>query len=93
VTHRRIRAGWVSQPQAVWLRQARFKVHLWSGPVFGLYVVMIHRATAWLLDRHDNLLEGRTGRRISGIGALALLLLCVTGPSSGGRESRDGSEA
>jgi uncharacterized iron-regulated membrane protein len=38
-----------------------------------------YRVTAWLLDLHDNLLGGRTGRRINGIGALLLLLLCVTG--------------
>jgi uncharacterized iron-regulated membrane protein len=38
-----------------------------------------YRVTAWLLDLHDNLLGGRTGRRINGIGALLLLLLCATG--------------
>jgi len=37
------------------------------------------RVTAWLLDLHDNLLAGETGRRVNGIGALMLLLLSVTG--------------
>ena len=38
-----------------------------------------YRATAWLLDLHDNLLGGTTGRRINGIGALALMVLSITG--------------
>ncbi len=38
-----------------------------------------YRATAWLLDLHDNLLGGPTGRRINGIGALVLMALSITG--------------
>ena len=38
-----------------------------------------YRVTAWLLDLHDNLLGGTTGRRINGIGALLLIVLSVTG--------------
>lgn len=38
-----------------------------------------YRATAWLLDLHDNLLGGPTGRRINGIGALVLMVLAITG--------------
>ena len=38
-----------------------------------------YRTTAWLLDLHDNLLGGTTGRRVNGIGALFLLLLSLTG--------------
>jgi uncharacterized iron-regulated membrane protein len=37
------------------------------------------RFTRWLLDLHDNLLLGETGRRINGIGALLLVGLCATG--------------
>ena len=33
----------------------------------------------WLLDLHDNLLAGETGRSVNGIGAVLLLLLAVTG--------------
>jgi len=33
----------------------------------------------WLQDLHVNLLAGTTGRFVNGIGALLLLLLCVTG--------------
>jgi uncharacterized iron-regulated membrane protein len=32
-----------------------------------------------LIDLHDNLLAGPTGRRVNGVGALALLALAVTG--------------
>ena len=37
------------------------------------------RSTAWLLDLHDNLLSGETGRKVNGIGALCVTLLCITG--------------
>jgi len=33
----------------------------------------------WLIDLHDNLLGGRSGRVVNGIGGLLLMLLCVTG--------------
>jgi uncharacterized iron-regulated membrane protein len=32
-----------------------------------------------LIDLHDNLLAGETGRRVNGVGAIAVLLLAVTG--------------
>ena len=38
-----------------------------------------YRITAWLLDLHDNLLGGETGRRVNGIGAVFLFLLSITG--------------
>lgn len=34
---------------------------------------------AWLLDLHDNLLAGETGRAVNGVGAILLLVLAVTG--------------
>lgn len=34
---------------------------------------------SWLVDFHDNLFSGPTGRRINGIGGFALLLIIVTG--------------
>ena len=37
------------------------------------------RLTTWLLDLHDNLLSGDTGREVNGIGAVAMALLSVTG--------------
>ncbi len=162
---------WLQQPQGLLVRKALFQVHLWSGLVVGLYVLVISlsgsvlvyrnelytafspqpvivqgvgnplaaddlrgaarraysgyeisnvqagetpnhaveitltrgeqtrrrlfhpytgedlgdplpagfRMTQWLLDLHDNLLSGPTGRKVNGIGALFLLLLCATG--------------
>jgi uncharacterized iron-regulated membrane protein len=32
-----------------------------------------------LIDAHDNLLSGRTGRLVNGAGAIAVLLMCLTG--------------
>ena len=38
-----------------------------------------YRVSAWMLDLHDNLLGGRTGRKINGIGAFFFIVLAVTG--------------
>ena len=32
---------WLQQPQRVWLRRALFQVHLWTGLILGLYVVVL----------------------------------------------------
>jgi uncharacterized iron-regulated membrane protein len=32
---------WWRQPQRVWLRRAAFQVHLWTGLILGLYIVML----------------------------------------------------
>ena len=37
------------------------------------------RSATWLLDFHDNLLNGETGRRTNGFGAALLIVLAVTG--------------
>ena len=37
------------------------------------------RLTTWLLDLHDNLLAGDTGRTVNGLGAVLLAVLSVTG--------------
>ncbi len=39
----------------------------------------VFRVVEWLVDLHENLLLGMTGRAINGIGALGLTLLCLTG--------------
>jgi uncharacterized iron-regulated membrane protein len=36
-------------------------------------------AIEWVVDLHDNLLSGTTGRTVNGVGALLFLLLAVTG--------------
>lgn len=37
------------------------------------------RTVTWLLDLHDNLLSGKTGRLANGVGGLLLTILCLTG--------------
>jgi uncharacterized iron-regulated membrane protein len=53
--------------------------HPFTGEDLGDPVPAGFRFTAWLLDLHDNLLGGETGRRINGIGALFVTLLSLTG--------------
>ena len=162
---------WVKRPQKIWLRRATFQIHLWSGVILGLYILMMSvtgsiveysnelyryatpkaiiststaprltddeltaavlrvypgftvtnlgrasnsdqavdvylrhgndlrrrffdprsgvdlgdsipfqiRAVSWLLDLHDNLLAGSRGRKINGAGAVALILVAISG--------------
>ena len=37
------------------------------------------RAVEWLVDLHDNLLAGETGRLMNGIGGIVFTVLIVTG--------------
>ena len=53
--------------------------HPYTGEDLGDPLPLGFRLTAWLLDLHDNLLSGPTGRKINGIGALFILVLSVTG--------------
>jgi uncharacterized iron-regulated membrane protein len=162
---------WVHRPQKIWLRRALFQIHLWSGIILGLYILLMSvtgsvlvyrnelyraatrepvvstlsgplltdeqlgeaarqsypgyrvvkltrarnqdqavdiqlrqgnefktrqfdprsgsdlgdavpfgiRAVSKLMDLHDNLLAGPTGRTVNGAGAFALLALAITG--------------
>jgi uncharacterized iron-regulated membrane protein len=84
---------WRERPEHVWLRQALFQVHFWVGAIVGGYILLVSvsgslvvfrrnvntAAVQWLIDFHTNLLGGPTGRRINGIGAISLVLLCLTG--------------
>ena len=44
---------WASQPQRVWLRRAIFQLHLWSGLILGLYVVMLSITGSALVYRTE----------------------------------------
>lgn len=59
--------------------RTRRLVHPATGADLGPTLPLGYRVSAWMLDLHDNLLGGSTGRRVNGIGALALLVLCGTG--------------
>ena len=45
----------------------------------GLTYPPITEAIEWVVDLHDNLLTGTTGRMVNGIGALSFLTLAITG--------------
>jgi len=53
--------------------------HPFTGEDLGNPLPVGYRASAWMLDLHDNLLGGTTGRRINGIGAFSFIVLAVTG--------------
>ena len=53
--------------------------HPYTGEDLGDPLPVGYRASAWMLDLHDNLLGGRTGRKINGIGAFFFIVLSVTG--------------
>ena len=53
--------------------------HPFTGEDLGDLLPTGFRLTAWTLDFHDNLLQGKTGRRVNGIAALLILLLSATG--------------
>lgn len=53
--------------------------HPFTGENLGNPLPLGYRVTAWMLDLHDNLLYGQTGRQVNGVGALLLVVLCLTG--------------
>jgi uncharacterized iron-regulated membrane protein len=53
--------------------------HPFTGGDLGSNLSLGFRFTAWVRDLHDNLLRGKTGRRVNGLGALLVFLLGVTG--------------
>jgi uncharacterized iron-regulated membrane protein len=85
---------WLDHPEKSWVRNIFFQVHFWVGAVVGAYIfvmsvsgsLIVYRnelsrkvSIEWLVDLHENLLAGSTGRWVNGIGAVCLALLCVTG--------------
>ena len=51
----------------------------YTGADLGHRLPIPYRLTTWLLDLHDNLLYGETGRRVNGLGAIILTLLAGSG--------------
>jgi uncharacterized iron-regulated membrane protein len=44
---------WTRQPQKIWLRRAIFQVHLWSGIVLGLYILLMSVTGSVLVYRNE----------------------------------------
>ena len=53
--------------------------HPYTGEDLGDSIPTGIRFLNWMIDLHDNLLAGDTGRFVNGIGAIFLVLLCLTG--------------
>jgi uncharacterized iron-regulated membrane protein len=85
---------WLQHPERFRVRQALFQIHLWVGAGVGLYValmsvtgsIIVFRdelsrwfSVEWLVNLHENLLSGSTGRFVNGIGAICVTSLCLTG--------------
>jgi uncharacterized iron-regulated membrane protein len=85
---------WKEHPEQSRIRQYLFQIHLWTGAAAALYVLLLSISGSLIVFRnefshwfsleaivrfHTNLLSGPVGRTINGIGALSLLVLCLTG--------------
>lgn len=85
---------WLQHPERLWLHKFFFQIHYAAGIAAGLYVlvmsvsgsIIVYRnelrpsvAVEWLVNLHENLLSGSSGRLVNGIGAFGCTLLCLTG--------------
>jgi len=85
---------WLQHPERSRVRHVFFQIHLSVGVGVGLYVLLmsisgsmiVHRnevsrwfSVEWLVNLHENLLAGSTGRLVNGIGAICVTSLCLTG--------------
>jgi uncharacterized iron-regulated membrane protein len=54
--------SWLRNPKKLWLRRAVFQVHLWSGIILGLYVVVVCVSGSAIVFRNDieDVLAART---------------------------------
>lgn len=85
---------WLEHPERSLLRHALFQIHYWIGAMLGLYValmsvtgtILVHgnELAGWpfvrrLANLHENLMGGRPGHLVNGVGAICLTVLCLTG--------------
>jgi uncharacterized iron-regulated membrane protein len=50
---RGLRRAWLWRPKSTWIRKAVFQLHLWSGLLLGLYVVVVCVSGSALVFRND----------------------------------------
>jgi len=85
---------WLQHPEKSWVRNAFFRIHLWVGAAVSVYVLLmsisgsmiVYRnelsrrfSIEWIVNFHENLLPGSTGRLVNGLGAIFVTSLCLTG--------------
>jgi uncharacterized iron-regulated membrane protein len=67
----------------VWMEHGKARIQRlfdpYTGEDLGDSVALSIRVAAWFAKLHTDLLYGDTGRKVNGIGAIFLTLLCVTG--------------
>jgi len=67
----------------VWLEQGKNRIQRlfdpYTGEDLGDSVPQSIRVAAWLAKLHTDLLYGDTGRKVNGVGAILLTLLCISG--------------
>lgn len=59
---------WLRRPQNIWLRRAVFQIHLWSGIILGIYVLLVSVSGSAIVFRNDlyDLLFEKTKVEVSG---------------------------
>jgi uncharacterized iron-regulated membrane protein len=71
------------RPVDIWMNRGKSdKKHLfdpYTGADLGETIPPGVRTLDWLVSLHDDLLSGFTGRTINGIGAIVLIVLCISG--------------
>ena len=85
---------WLHHPERSWVRNAFFQIHLWLGVSVGVYILLMSISGSmivfrnelsrrfsieWIVNLHENLLSGSTGRLVNGIGAICVTSLGLTG--------------
>jgi uncharacterized iron-regulated membrane protein len=85
---------WLDHPEKSRVRNVLFQVHFWVGAVIAAYIfvmsvsgsLIVYRnelsgrvSVEWLVNLHENWLAGSTGHWVNGVGAICLILLCLTG--------------
>jgi len=85
---------WVEHPDRLWLRRAMFQLHFWVGAAVSAYVFLMSVTGSVIVFRdqlaplisvegivrlHRDWLAGSGGSMVNAIGALALLVLSVSG--------------
>jgi uncharacterized iron-regulated membrane protein len=71
------------RPVDIWMKRGSTEIkHLFdpfTGADLGETITRGVRVLDWFVSLHDDLLAGFTGRAVNGVGAIFLVLLCVTG--------------
>src|SRR5690348_509827 len=72
-----------NRPVEIWLERGSKKTERlfnpYTGADLGNSLQLGFRVVLWLVDLHDNLLSGRTGHLVNGIGGACVTLMCLSG--------------